>query len=165
MKRTLNVSPEERATRSERMRKQWQDPEFRARRKAAVEAAVERNRETGETSRKKAANAKAMWSDPAKRARILAGLRKKLESGHAEVLAANMAKMKADADIEAKRRRATALNFERNRSKYVATIMAHNRRSRGFDVPARMWKEYRFLCKVKGLTARQAGIALGLVSQ
>ena len=44
----------------------------------------------------------------------------------------------------------------------VARREAHDRK-RGFKVPARMWKEYRFLIDVKKLRACEAGRVLGLI--
>lgn len=160
----MNNTPEQREAARRRLAELWKDPTFRAARKKAIDEATERNRITGEVSRKKSEAMKAAWADPARRARIMAGVRKKKNSGYYETEGAQIfAATLANPETQEKRLKRLREYHADNQGLRRASIAAVNRKKRGFDVPANLWNEYQFLLKKKGVKAREAGIMLGLI--
>lgn len=154
MKRKPQFTPEQRAASAERLRAMWQDPEWRAKRLAAVKDAAAR----GTYSRCNAENNKRAWADPVKRKKRMASL-----MAHSEKRREAFRALKTDPAFEEKRARKVREYQKANPLHLKAKALLVARKRRGFDVPPHLWKEYRFLVKRKCLSAHEAGVALGLV--
>lgn len=143
------------------MRAMWQDPEWRAHRLERVMESKARG--TGNAAR--AEGMRKVWKDPAQRRARIAGIMEGLKNGNLEKHRATIAKTMADPAVQEKRLRKLREKFATMPLILKARGMALARRRRGFDVPAHLWKEYQFLRNTKCLSAREAGLALGLVRQ
>lgn len=157
-------TPEQRAAMSERMKRQRADPAFEARRKAALTAAYADDVVRCVIRRKISEANKEQWKDPVVRRKRLSAIAKGLDNGTREKRAALLAERRKDPAQEQKRLDALRRKCAETPLKKRAVALANARKRRGFDVPARLWDEYRRLQK-KGLLAREAGIALGLIRQ
>ena len=149
---------EERAASAERLRKCWQDPEWRAKRLSGVRRAADR----GVYSKATSATMKNEWADPIKRKKRLNAMAEAMEVNrpkHRETLL----KLKADPAFEQKRAKKAQEYKDRNPLLMKASALHAAKKKRGFDVPSHLWKEYQFLVKKKSLSAREAGAVLGLV--
>lgn len=158
MRQSHTYTPEERAASAERLRKLWQDPEWRARREAGVRAAAER----GVQRKVNSESMKREWADPVKRKRRLNAMAEAMEVNRPKHRATLLA-LKADPAFEEKRARKAQEYKDRNPLRMKVSALHAAKKRRGFDVPAHLWKEYRFLVDKKSLTAREAGAVLGLV--
>ena len=156
----MSMTPEQRAAAGERLRQQWKDPEWRAKRRAGVKAAAERGRGNAAKSE---AN-KRLWADPVKRrARLEAIQRALIERGNSEKFRENFIRLKADPAFEDKRARKAKEKQKGMAMRLKANAIITARKRRGFDVPQRLWAEYQWLRKSKKMSAREAGQVLGLV--
>ena len=156
----MSMSPEQRAAAAERLRQQWKDPEWRAKRRAGIRAAAER----GKGNAAKSEANRRMWADPAKRkARMEAIQRACVERGNSEKFREIFVKLKADPAFEEKRARKCKEKQKQMALRMKVNGMLVARKRRGFDVPQHLWPEYRWLRKAKKLSAREAGQVLGLV--
>jgi len=152
-------TPESRAKSAERLRAQKANPEFEAKRLAAIKAAAER----GVFKKQNTENNKKAWGDPTKRAIRLRAIRESYDDEKREAARQRWAKLRADPVFEAKRLAALAKVQERNTLRLTAMAIATHRKRRGFDIPHHLKAEYVFLRKRKHLSAREAGLVLGLV--
>lgn len=153
-----SYSQEERAASGERLKKLWQDPEWRAKRLAGLRRAAER----GVQSKKNSENMKRQWADPVKRRNRLKAMAEAMEVNrpmHREVMLRN----KADPAFEEKRARKVKEHQTRNPLKMKVSALLIARKRRGFDVPPHLQEDYRRLRYQKKLSAREAGVILGLV--
>lgn len=159
------MKPENREAAQRRLADLWKDPAFREARKKAIEEAKERNRTTGETSRRKREAMKEFWANPTNRAKMMARVRKKKESGKYHDNANTLAALRGNIEVEERRLKRLREYHAENRGLRIASMAQINRKRRGFDVPANLWKEYQYLLKTKKMRAREAGILLGLVRE
>lgn len=160
----ITLTPEQRQVLSERMKRNRQNPAFEAKRAAAVKAAFEADADRGVIRRKISQANKEQWKDPVIRRKRLSAIAKGLDNGTREKRAAILAERRKDPAYEEKRLAGIRRKCAEQPFKKRAVALANARKRRGFDVPARLWDEYRRLQK-KGLLAREAGIALGLIRQ
>lgn len=152
-------SPESRKKSGERMRAQLKNPEFETKRLAAIKEAAARGvykKQNSETNKK-------VWSDPAKRAARLKAIRAAYDDEKREAARQRMAKLRANPEFEAKRLAALAKVQAKTNLRMKALAIATHRKRRGFDIPHHLKADYKFLRERKNLSAREAGIALGLV--
>jgi len=153
------MKPEHRAAAAERMRKQWQDPEWRAKREAGLAEAFARG--TGHKNR--SASMKAQWADPKKRKARLDAIKRGLDNGMREKRREIIKKAFGSPEVEEKRLRKLREKFASTPLRLKASAMMLARKKRGFDVPRHLKADYTFLRKKKHLSAREAGLVLGLV--
>ena len=146
---------------SERMRKHWQDPEFRAKQRAGIKAAFDK----GKGNDKRSDNLRARWKNPRTRKNLMESQQAYLENGGREKRAEVFARLRADPAYEAKRLRKWREAMEKKKNRLKAAAMILNRKRRGFDVPAHLWDEYQRLVKSKRLRAREAAIVLGIIKE
>lgn len=165
MKRAINLTPEQRAALGERMRRQRLDPAFEAKRRAKLTEAYANDVAACAIRKKISEASMAQWKDPLVRRKRMQAIAHSMDNGLREKRQAILAERRKDPEAEAKRIAALRKKFAAIKPKKTAIARAVARRRRGFDVPASLWKEYRRLLRNKGLRAREAGIALGLVRE
>jgi len=158
-------TPERRAMMAEKMRQQRNNPEFQAARLKALRETFAADAERGTIRRKISEANKEQWKDPAVRRKRLKAIMQGLDNGTREKRAALLAERRKDPANEEKRIAALRKKFAQMKAKKRAVAYANARKRRGFDVPARLWGEYRKLMDKRGMLAREAGIALGLVRE
>jgi len=152
-------SPESRQKSAERMRAQLKNPEFEAKRLAAIKEAAARGvykKQNSETNKK-------IWADPTKRAIRLKAMRAAYDDEKREAARARLAKLRTDPEFEAKRLAALAKVQAATNLRMKAMAIATHRKRRGFDIPHHLKADYKFLRERKNLSAREAGLVLGLV--
>lgn len=165
MKRKPTFTPEQLAAYSQRMKRQRADPAFEAKRKARLAEAYVDDVTKCMIRRKIGEASKAQWKDPVIRRKRMQAIAKGLDNGMREKRQAMLAERRKNPEMEAKRIAGLRKKFAEIKNKKRAVAMANNRKRRGFDVPARLWPEYRKLIDKRGYRAREAGIALGLVRE
>jgi len=165
MSRKPTFTPEQLAAYSERMKRQRADPAFEAKRRAKLAEAYLSDVVKCAIRKKIGEASKASWQDPVIRRKRMQSIAKGLDAGMREKRQALLAERRNNPEMEAKRIAGLRRKFAEIANKKRAVAMANNRKRRGFDVPARLWKEYRKLIDQRGYRAREAGIALGLVRE
>jgi hypothetical protein len=156
------VSAEIRQQRAEQMRKNWADPEWRAKRKVAVASAYKKKFENDPEFRK--AMLRNIQGNEVKRVARLR-LRKAEQAGDPviiERLRQNIQKLFREGKLKG----GMSPNVSpQGRANILASLKRYNDRRRGYVVPFHLKAQYRFLTKKKGLTAKEAGVILGLISE
>lgn len=128
-------------------------------RRKSVNESMAATRSSGDYGAKVSAGLKAFYRrNPDAVEAIGERLRITWENPEMRALFVNHAKSPA----RLKRLKAAATSPRARAANSVARRAAHDRK-RGFKVPARLWKEYRFLIDVKKLRAHEAGRVLGLI--
>jgi hypothetical protein len=159
-KKQPTLTPEQRAASAERMRKNWENPEWREKIRAGAKRSTQQR-----------------MQDPEQKARLTVGLRSNEMKRLARLRTVLNEKYSDPAEREKLRQRMIALqkagviNPKKHRitKEHWAKLVAGQKRSqdrrRGFSVPKHLWDEYSFLVNSKKLTAIQAGIMLGIIGK
>lgn len=156
-------SPERIEAQREQMRRLNAEINADARRREArqksVNESLAKTRSSGEYGAKVSAGLKAFYRRNLDAVEAI-GKRLKATWENPEMRALFVERAKSPARL--KRLKAAATSPRARAANAVARREAHDRK-RGFKVPARVWKEYRFLIDVKKLRSAEAGRVLGLL--
>jgi hypothetical protein len=157
-KRKLNLSPEERAARSERMKARIKCPEFRAKQKAASRSALDKL--FSDPEKKKQWGARARVSPETWLARVRVAMAERFsDPAEREKMSQQMKRLWAEGKISGKR---STWSPEGRARSIAATKISQNKR-RGFAIPRHLRAQYDHLLMVKKFKAREAGRILGLI--
>lgn len=155
------MSPEQKTAQLERLKKLWDDPEFREKISKRVIEANTGRRQSEATRRKRSESLKASHKKRIAMGRTCLPLTEEQKEKRRKVLERN----RFNKDIEEKRK----IRAEKARSvalykiRVMLNLQQMHERKRGFKVPAKLFKDYQRLMKTKKYRAKEAARMLGII--
>lgn len=159
-KPVIKLSPEETERRRQRLKKFWQDPEFRQKRLEGVKRAHERISENPRLAARRLDSVRKAQASIKRAVRNrLANYKRWSDPEQVRIASERCKKLWEDGTLKGGKGRLTKEGIAR---KIEATKAMHDKR-RGFKIPDRLRAEYDRLVNSKKIKAREAGRMLGLI--